>query len=492
MYLRQFSDTEKTEIDLESATAECLRELGARGPHLSDEMISSVMEPIEHAALKKILKTVLEGIENKRSPVRVRPTRAVKKLDRKLRILYLSWMPPSPTHGGGVVMSGLLKHLGKRHDVTVIACYSLDDELPGLLKMAEHVNELIPVYRNTGNRPDLCFNPYIPDHWKSVYSEAIHNLILREVQQKHYDLLEYEYVPMSMYSVPHPRKLVIEYSTMYKTYVDLAICNWPNKEESSYHWANALSCLAYQIKLNDFGFSPIITFSEKDANDLLKYNPKLSVRLWEFGIDVSSIKPVQSKDPNSLTFIGNFHHYPNEEAVLLIAQEILPEVLPTKRDVHVRIVGTHLTDRLRVRFESYPGIKVIGKVENLDDAYRESQIVLSPMFIGDGMRVKNLEALCYGKLLISTSRAMAGCQLPEGETWLRADSPHEFAQKIKWCLDNQDQVKKISKQGCLKVREFYSWDKRVEALECIYAEMLAEPVPPSLAHQDKLFPPALI
>ncbi len=133
-----------------------------------------------------------------------------------------------------------------------------------------------------------------------------------------------------------------------------------------------------------------------------------------------------------------------------------------------------MSDELYARLNACPGVKALGRVENLSDVYEESQIFLAPLFTGDGMRVKNLEALSSGKLLISTGRGMAGNDLPEGKTWLLADSVEEFVDKIQWCFSNPDEVARISELGSRMVRERYHWDVRIKALESIYAKVLLD------------------
>ena len=48
--------------------------------------------------------------------------------ERPLKILFASWNVPCRRHGGGVWMTQLLEHLSKRHEITVVYCYSPDEE----------------------------------------------------------------------------------------------------------------------------------------------------------------------------------------------------------------------------------------------------------------------------------------------------------------------------------------------------------------------------
>ena len=51
---------------------------------------------------------------------------------------------------------------------------------------------------------------------------------------------------------------------------------------------------------------------------------------------------------------------------------------------------------------------IVGMVDELDDFYREVDIVINPMVGGTGLKIKSLEALSFGKPLLATVDAMVG------------------------------------------------------------------------------------
>ncbi|MDO6691922.1 glycosyltransferase [Aliiglaciecola sp. 3_MG-2023] len=55
--------------------------------------------------------------------------------------------------------------------------------------------------------------------------------------------------------------------------------------------------------------------------------------------------------------------------------------------------------------------KIIGKVQELSDFYREIDVAINPMVGGTGLKIKSLEALSYGKPLIGTLDAMVGIEV---------------------------------------------------------------------------------
>lgn len=55
-------------------------------------------------------------------------------------------------------------------------------------------------------------------------------------------------------------------------------------------------------------------------------------------------------------------------------------------------------------------IKLHGPIDNLDELYYNNHLIVNPTFLVGGMKTKNLEALNYGKVLITTSEGARGIE----------------------------------------------------------------------------------
>lgn len=53
-------------------------------------------------------------------------------------------------------------------------------------------------------------------------------------------------------------------------------------------------------------------------------------------------------------------------------------------------------------------IEIIGPVDSMDPYYREADIVITPIFDGGGMKSKDVEAISYGKCVLSTHESFHG------------------------------------------------------------------------------------
>ena len=56
----------------------------------------------------------------------------------------------------------------------------------------------------------------------------------------------------------------------------------------------------------------------------------------------------------------------------------------------------------------YPRLKVMGMVDDLSPFYQNASCVVSPIFLGSGLKTKTIEALMFGKTFLGTDEAFQG------------------------------------------------------------------------------------
>lgn len=65
-------------------------------------------------------------------------------------------------------------------------------------------------------------------------------------------------------------------------------------------------------------------------------------------------------------------------------------------------------------FRGVAGVRCLGRVENLREAYESAAIALNPILMGTGFCIKTLESLAYGMPLVSTRTGIRGIESLEG------------------------------------------------------------------------------
>ncbi len=76
------------------------------------------------------------------------------------------------------------------------------------------------------------------------------------------------------------------------------------------------------------------------------------------------------------------------------------------------------------------GIKLLGRVDDLRSTYADSSVVINPVQFKTGVAIKNLEALGYGKPLVTAVIGSEGMEAGRGTAYLAAQTDDEFASQV--------------------------------------------------------------
>lgn len=130
---------------------------------------------------------------------------------------------------------------------------------------------------------------------------------------------------------------------------------------------------------------------------------------------------------NRLVFIGSSGHLPNTDGIDWFITDILPEISKLIPEIRLEIIGLWETDY----YKRYRSDKVIfhGFIEDLDE-YLSGSLMVVPIRIGSGMRLKILEAVNSKVPFISTSIGLEGLSFEGGTDCLIADTAEEFVKNI--------------------------------------------------------------
>jgi glycosyltransferase involved in cell wall biosynthesis len=85
-------------------------------------------------------------------------------------------------------------------------------------------------------------------------------------------------------------------------------------------------------------------------------------------------------------------------------------------------------------------------------------LIVTPIRLGSGTRLKVLEALARGKALVATSTAIEGLDLRPGVDLEVVDDPGGFAQRCASLLGCAEARRALGESGRQRVLERYRWE----------------------------------
>jgi len=214
--------------------------------------------------------------------------------------------------------------------------------------------------------------------------------------------------------------------------------------------------------------------SETDRKIFEKmFKEKVRIKVIPNGVDTEEIQSLPHSEKPVLIFIGIMNYQANVEAVESFLKKTYPLILEEIPNTFFYVVGANPSEKLINWEEKYP-VKFTGCVDNLIDWYKRAGVVIVPLKIGSGTRLKILEAMAYGRPVVSTTLDAEGLEVTDGENILIADSPKEFAEKVVTLLKNSALYGKIIKNARNLVEEKYNWKGIAKRLAEEYQTMLRD------------------
>jgi len=215
----------------------------------------------------------------------------------------------------------------------------------------------------------------------------------------------------------------------------------------------------------------IWTVSENERQHLLRQMPHLPVHLAPGGVDCDAIQPMPPQQGKEILFVGSFQYFPNVDGVRYFVNQVMPEVLKRSPDAVFRAVGRQPDERI-TSLHNPPSVIITGQVDELTPCYRAAQVCVVPLRSGGGTRLKILEAMAYGRPVVSTTIGAEGIDVEHNRNILIADRPAEMAEAICKVLNEPDLARNLAEEGRRLVETRYAWKSIADTMYERYKQML--------------------
>lgn len=185
----------------------------------------------------------------------------------------------------------------------------------------------------------------------------------------------------------------------------------------------------------------------------------------------SALDP-RGADPPTLLFVGNYRHPPNVAAARALAERILPAVRARHPEARLELVGASPPAELRAL--AGDAIAVTGEVPSVTPHLDRAAVVVAPIALGGGMRVKVVEALAAGKAVVASPRAAEGVTARAGAEILVAEGDRETAEAVCRLLDDPAARARMARRARAWALRELSWTARADAYDELYARLAAQ------------------
>lgn len=396
------------------------------------------------------------------------------------RVLVIDEDLPWPTNSGKKIRTfALLRRLAKCYDITLL-CYGSESKAVAVLQSAKINVHTVPPPRSriglslyvTLLRNTLSRFPYsVTKHHSSRFQRRFEELL----STGRYDLIQCEWTPYAQF-LPQDLDIPVILSTH-----NIEAQIWGRRASASNSWFAKLFFNLQAHKMESFErtafgrFRNVAVVSSADSQVATKWGAR-EVWVVDNGVDFDQFKFCSYDEEMSgrMLFLGSLDWFPNQDGLVWFTSEILPRVRQMEPNATLRVVGRHAPKSLERRLRQTPGVDFVGEVENVQHEIAHASLVVVPLRIGGGTRIKILEAMAAGRAVISTSIGAEGLDVNDGVHIRIEDEIASLSKAAASLLRDNERRRALAAAARQLTVDRYSWDRSAQVLDRAWEELMTQ------------------
>jgi len=404
-----------------------------------------------------------------------------------LRILLLSPMAPSPPRFGAQARThGLLTNLAQHHEITAVIVHD-DASTPRTSEAA---------MRSYCKQVHFIRNPHGVSGWRrrllqlrSWFSRKSYQRLVSMVPElqnrldevlaaQHFDVVLVNFPHLAHYRLrqsprgtPPPVVIIDSHDVHYDLarQISTSAASFGRRLHARLNW-NKLRSEEVAAYENAEG---VCVCSLADRQRLSKDAPAARTAIIPNAADVDRLQP-RSSDPapaaDTVLFFGLLASVPNVDGLLFFIRDIWPRILESRPTAQFIVVGANPAPELKAL--DVPGVTIVGPVDDLRPYLSRAAVVVVPLRLGSGTRLKILESWAMARPVVSTSLGAEGLESVAGKHLLIADDPAEFSAAVVRILNEPGLAASLGAAGRALVSESYSWQGTAKSLAAFFQQAL--------------------
>lgn len=413
-------------------------------------------------------------------PATMRPSSALRV------VMVDEELPYPPTSGKRIRTLNLTLRLARRHRLTYV-CHrnaDADEARQAVAFFADHGIETVVVERTIPTKAGVrfylrlaanLFSP-LPYSVASHRSRALRQALAEIARTKRVDVWHCEWTPYAeaLRGIVAGRRVVVAHN------VESVI--WQRYYETETNPLRRWYIGRQWRKFQRFEKSVLgevestVAVSDRDARRFREEFGVSRVNVVENGVDTAYFLPqARRRSANRLLFLGSLDWRPNLDGVAMLLDRVFPAVRASEPSAQLCLVGRNPPESLRRRVADMEGVELYGNVPDVRPYLADCSLLVVPLRIGGGSRLKILEALASGTPVVSTRIGAEGLSLQAGEDLTIVEDIDDLATALVTSLRHPEVVQAQAERGREKVLEQYDWERLAEQMEQVWRQCATEP-----------------
>jgi hypothetical protein len=214
----------------------------------------------------------------------------------------------------------------------------------------------------------------------------------------------------------------------------------------------------------------VIAVSEHDGQEFALRGARRTMVVPNGVDDALFSIPSEPARSERVLFFGQFGWAPNRAGLLRYLEEAWPTVAAARPAAELRILGPG-SDSVRPVVTAYERVQVVGFVDDLAAELASTRVVIAPLWVGGGTRLKVLEALAAARPVVGTSVGVERIGFERDRHGLISDTAEGLAEATITVLSDNARASRYALAGRQLASE-YRWDAVTASAEVLYRKWL--------------------
>lgn len=398
-----------------------------------------------------------------------------------MRVLQLCHKPPKPTVDGGCIAINMISEGLLSNDIQLTVLTLSTHKHPFIKETYSEdfitKTSIKAVFVDTKLNIVDAFSSLVTSDSYNVnrfFSTDFDILLRKTFQEKEFDVVHLESLFMTTYC--HTIRKYSKAKIVLRSH-NLEYMIWERLAHKSTNAAKKsyLRLLAKQLKKYEISIlnsiDGLASITNSDAENYKKLGCTKPILTIPFGINTQEYRRFTDNQPNTkftCFHLGAMDWQPNIEGVNWFVNDIWKELVKTLPELTLHLGGRKMPETIVENFKNISSVVNHGEVSSSIDFINSHDIMIVPLLAGGGMRIKIIEGMALGKVVISTKIGAEGIHYENRKNILIANDLAEFLDQLTWLMEDASRYTTISSNAKKLVFEEYDNDLIIKNLIQFY------------------------
>lgn len=400
-----------------------------------------------------------------------------------MKVLFLCKKFPYPLKDGeSIAVSNLCKELKSLGCEITLLCMNTSKHYVNPQTLPDHYDHFCKIYTvdiDNAITPWKAMASMMSGesyHIKRFKSDAFRAKLIEILQLEEFDIIQLETLYLAPYAdtiraYSKARLVMRAHNVEHEIWERITQNTSPNLRK---WYLSYLTRKLREYEIEQFpSYDYLITLTERDLKQFKAKGYKNGASAAPIGFDPERYPystPVFGKEM-SICFIGSLDWIPNLEGLNWFLQNCWPQINKKWPQLHFHIAGRNTPHSLlQLRL---PNVTVHGEIADAVDFIGRHSAMVVPLFSGSGMRVKIVEGMVMGKVIITTTVGKEGIEGSHKKHLLVADDANAFIDAIDFCVTNSNEAINIGKNAHQKAMDQFDGAQAAKQIMDIYQKLMS-------------------